>query len=52
MKCLYAFDQPEVQGTTAFWVVNFKNRLTFIVAPITEKRAPDGAVYININIFA
>ena len=51
MKCLYAFDQPGVQGAKAFWVANFKNKPTFIVNQLTEKRAPNGAVYININIF-
>ena len=34
--------QPEVQGTKAFWVVNFKNKLIFIVEQVTDKRAFHG----------
>ena len=52
MKCLCAFDQLEVQGPKAFWVVNFKNQPTFIVKQLNEKKAPSGLVYININVFA
>ena len=44
MKCLYAFDQPGVRGAKAFWAVNFKNKLAFIVKQLTEKRAPNRAV--------
>ena len=51
MKCPYAFDQPGVQGAKAFWVANFKNKLTFIVKQLIEKRAPKGAVYIDIKNF-
>ena len=46
------FDQPEIQSATGFWIVNFKNSPTFIVAELTKKRVPNGAIYINMNIFA
>ena len=34
-----------------FWLVYFKNKLTFVVEQLTEKRAPNRAEYIYINIF-
>ena len=52
IKCIYAFDWPQVQRTNALWILNFKNKLTFIVEQLAEKRAPNRAVYTHINIFA